>query len=81
MKQMVLDLFLHLPFNNDWILEHMKYNIQCCPSCYQEYLVDKEEALKRMYNDIWKKKLSKRIDLWYCKSCKEYFRLVNKATR
>ena len=82
-KQLTLDSYSQTIFSNNWILEHVNYNIQCCPVCYQAYAravndAEKEAAIKVMYNVVWKKKLSKGIDKWYCKSCKGYFRLNNK---
>lgn len=60
---------------NTWLLDHLKCNIQMCPYCFEKYSC---REYKLVYNVIWRKKLSKGVDLWKCRNCKREFRLSNK---
>ena len=50
---------------NDYLIEHLKYNIQICPFCDSN-------------NVIYKKEINKLMNLWKCKNCKKEFKLPNK---
>ena len=53
---------IYLFGNLEYLIEHLKYNIQICPFCHSN-------------NVIYKKEINKLISLWKCKDCKKEFKL------
>ena len=54
-----------MKYKKESLIEHLKYNLQFCPECDS-------------YNVVYKKSLTILLNLWYCKDCKNKFKLPNK---
>lgn len=63
--------------NNNYLTSHVNLNIQYCPNCGKDIIINKIKFREVLYNVVYKKAVSKAMDLWKCKECEKTFLLPN----